>query len=537
MLQIENQSLQVQATILGLMAAGLLLGKTILSIIFVRKTVFFLSRRSAAISSRLISRVLSQSLTQVQSKSMQQTLYAVTSGVDSIAIGVLGTCVALVSDISLFIIMTIGLFVVDPVVALSTFVTFTVIAYLLYHLLQVRAKSLGEEQAKVNIQSNEKILEVLNSYREIIVRNRRSYYSREIGIIRLNLANVNAERAFMPNISKYVIELTVVLGSLIIGMIQFSLNDASHAVAVLSVFLAASTRISPAVLRMQQGAIYIRGNIGSAGPTLDLIESLNGLSAIESSVDSVETVHLGFKANVEIKNIGLTYPTKKTAAVKDISLTFSAGNMIAFVGPSGAGKTTIIDILLGVLIPDKGSIQICGMSPQSAIAKWPGSVGYVPQDVMISNGTVRENVALGFPLSAAKDQLIWDALKIAQLDDFVLSLPDGLDTSVGDRGTKISGGQRQRLGIARAMFTKPKLLVLDEATSSLDGETEANISESIQTMKGDVTVVVIAHRLSTVRHADLVVYMDSGKALAIGSFEEVRMKVPDFDRQAQLMGL
>jgi ABC-type multidrug transport system fused ATPase/permease subunit len=156
---------------------------------------------------------------------------------------------------------------------------------------------------------------------------------------------------------------------------------------------------------------------------------------------------------------------------------------------------------------------------------------------MIANGSIKDNVGMGYPAESVPDSYVWDALKIAQLDDFVRGLDFGLDSQVGDRGTKISGGQRQRLGIARAMFTKPQLLVLDEATSSLDGETEANISDSINAMRGNVTVLMIAHRLSTVRNADLVVYLENGSIIATGSFESVRNQVPDFDRQAQLMGL
>ena len=156
---------------------------------------------------------------------------------------------------------------------------------------------------------------------------------------------------------------------------------------------------------------------------------------------------------------------------------------------------------------------------------------------MISNGTIRENVSMGYPDDHSQDIHVWDALKVAQLSEFVEGLAGNLDSQVGDRGTKISGGQRQRLGIARAMFTKPQLLVLDEATSSLDGETEANISDAIQAMRGSVTVIMIAHRLATVRHADVVVYLEGGQIRSIGTFDEVRRAVPDFDRQAQLMGL
>ena len=238
-----------------------------------------------------------------------------------------------------------------------------------------------------------------------------------------------------------------------------------------------------------------------------------------------------------MENVSLTYPDKSTPAIKKVSLNIPAGKSVAIVGSSGAGKTTIIDVLLGVLTPDEGRVQISGLTPQLAVTKWPGAISYVPQDVVIAAGTIRENVALGYPLSEASEELIMSALRVAQLEKFVASLTNGIDTQVGERGTKISGGQRQRLGIARAMFTKPRLLVLDEATSSLDAETEAGIAEAIHGLRGSTTVVMIAHRLSTVRNADLVVYMDDGCVLTSGTFEQVRNAIPGFDRQAKLMGL
>jgi ABC-type multidrug transport system fused ATPase/permease subunit len=308
-------------------------------------------------------------------------------------------------------------------------------------------------------------------------------------------------------------------------------------VATLAIFLAAGTRIAPAVLRVQQGSVLIRGSMGQAKPTLDLIEALGTSPVIENIDDKVDVVHEGFLAEIRVEGVTLTYPTNSTPAIKDVSLAIPAGKSVAFVGPSGAGKTTIIDIFLGVLIPEAGTVQISGLPPQFAVAKWPGAVSYVPQDVVIVAGSIRENVALGYPLSEATDELVLSALKVAQLEKFIASLPDGIDTQVGERGTKISGGQRQRLGIARAMFTRPHLLVLDEATSSLDGETEAGISEAIHALRGATTVIMIAHRLSTVRDADIVVYMDKGYVSAIGTFNEVRGAVPDFDRQAKLMGL
>ena len=258
---------------------------------------------------------------------------------------------------------------------------------------------------------------------------------------------------------------------------------------------------------------------------------------IENIDDTVDLVHEGFKSIIQMTNVSLTYPGKKNPAISDVTLTIPPGASVAFVGPSGAGKTTIIDVLLGVLNPDKGSVLISGLPPLLAVAKWPGAVSYVPQDVVIATGTIRENVALGYPLEYATDKLVLSALKVAHLDKFISGLSNGVDTQVGERGAKISGGQRQRLGIARAVFTHPHLLVLDEATSSLDGETEAGISDAIHSLRGSTTVVMSAHRLSTVRNVDIVVYLSEGKVLATGTFDEVRNAVPDFDRQAKLMGL
>jgi ABC-type multidrug transport system fused ATPase/permease subunit len=290
-------------------------------------------------------------------------------------------------------------------------------------------------------------------------------------------------------------------------------------------------------LRLQQGSIYIKNGLGLSIPTLDLIDSLGKQPIIENVDDALNTIHEGFVPEIVVEDISLTYPNKPTPAVKDVSISIPPGSSIAFVGPSGAGKTTIIDIMLGVLIPESGKVLISGLPPLLAVAKWPGAVSYVPQDVVISAGTIRENIALGYPIEVATDQLILEALKVARLDEFVSSLPQGVETQVGERGAKISGGQRQRLGIARAMFTRPHLLVLDEATSSLDGETEASISDALEALRGSTTVVVIAHRLSTVRNADMVVYLSNGKILACGTFEEVRKAVPDFDSQAKIMGL
>ena len=535
---LDGFDFQTQTALLGLTAGLILVGRTVLSVFFTRKALFFLGRRGAAISANLTSRVLAQSLLAVQQRTSQETLYALTSGVGSITLGLLGSVVTMASDVSLLVVLAIGLVVVDPTVAISSFLFFMLIAVILHRVMSGRAMRLGTKQSELSIQSNEKIVEVLSSYRESLVRNRRSYYAQQIGKIRFDLANVNAELAFMPNVSKYILETTVVLGALLLSAAQFLLQDAGHAVGTLAIFLAAGTRIAPAILRVQQGLLLIRASAGSALPTLDLAESLANIKASEvKESETLETEHEGFSGSIDIRDATFTYPGKSEPAISNVSLRVNPGSFVAFVGPSGAGKTTIVDILLGILPPQSGSVQISDVDPMSAITKWPGAIAYVPQDVAIASGSFRENIALGFPIELASDEAVLTPLQVAHLDDFVLSTPHGLDTEVGERGAKVSGGQRQRLGIARALFTKPKLLVLDEATSALDAETESNVALAISSLRGNTTVVMIAHRLATVRNADLVVYLDQGQALAQGTFDEVRAAVPDFDRQAQLLGL
>ena len=534
---LSNTSFQNQVAILAGLASAILVLRTILSILITRRILFFLSRRGAIISSNLVSRLLSQSLIEVQSKSTQETLYALTTGVTAITLGVLGTTISVIADASLLFVMLIALLVVDPLIAFTSIIFFSALGFALYRQTNVKAQNLGQLNSELSVASNEKIVEVLHSYRELVVRHRRNYYSREIRILRLRLADVLAEMQFMPNVSKYVIETGMVLGAVVIAGAQFALQDAKQAVATLAIFLSSGTRIAPAIMRLQQSLIQIKTGIGSALPTLELIDSLEGVPEITEVEDVLNIQYSGFKSEIELQSVSLKYPGGKKNALDSIDLQISEGASVAIVGPSGAGKTTIVDVLLGVLTPSHGTVLISGLAPLEAIAKWPGAVSYVPQDVTISNGTIRENVGLGFPDKIVTDSLVWEALEVAQLADFVRSLPQGLNALVGERGTRLSGGQRQRLGIARAMFTKPKLLVLDEATSALDGQTESDVSGSISKLQGSVTVVVIAHRLSTVQHSNQVIYMSNGEITARGTFEEVRAQVSDFDKQAQLMGL
>jgi len=534
---LESASIQTQTAILGLIAAIFLISRSLLSVVFTRQYTLFLSRRAAIISARLTSRLLSQSLTYIQSNTSMYFLNALTAGVQSITVGVIGTLIMLVADMSLMIVLSIGLFIVDPAISLISLVFFASVALILYRMTHVRARQLGDQNLEFGVKSSAKIIEVLSSYRESVVRNRRGYYAKEIGELRYKLAETIAEISFLPSISKYVMETSAIIVALVVSASQFILYDAGRAVATLMIFMVAITRIAPAVMRFQQSMIGIKTSLAQAESALKLVEEIDVVDELEDPNSTLQIVHDGFTPEINIDSLNFSYPSRTSKTLQDVSLLISAYSIFAIVGPSGGGKTTLADLILGVLQPTSGSVQISGLSPLQAIISWPGAISYVPQDTLIISGSIRENVGLGFSNLESFDELIWESLALAQLEDFVRNLPGGLSAQVGERGTQLSGGQRQRLGIARALFTRPKLIVFDEATSSLDVATEFEVSQAINALRSRVTIVLIAHRLSTIRKADSIIYLDNGKVLACGDFNHLRSIVPEFDNQARLTGL
>lgn len=535
-LQLDSLTLQQQALALAASATAVLTSRTLISVYLTKKTLNFLSQRAATISTQLASKILNSELSYVKSNSSQDILYRLTSGIGIIVLGVVGTLISLISDLALLLVITTGLFLVDASVALSTFVLFGGIGFILYRILSSSARDAGAENMRLGIESSQIILEALDSYRVATVRNRRAHYVQEISHSRHKLARIQASLQFMPSITKYVIESVMIFGILIITCIQFALKNAVEATATMALFMAASSRIAPAVMRIQQAAVQIRSNAGAATTTLDLFEELASVHAVSTLIfDKNESDR--FVPIISVDDLSVTFDGIDFDVLKNVSVSFNPGTLTAIVGPSGSGKSTLLDAILGIKNPRSGKVTISGRSPLDAFSEWPSKVGFVPQETYIRKGTIRENVALGFSSFEIDDGAVLDAIERAQLTEFIAGYSEGIYSEIGESGSTISGGQRQRLGIARALYTKPKIIVLDEATSSLDAMTEHAITTAIKGLKGSVTLIVVAHRLSTIQDADTVVYLSEGRVVTKGSFEEVRKRVPDFENQAQIMGL
>jgi ABC-type multidrug transport system fused ATPase/permease subunit len=523
--------------LLGGTAIFFFIMKTILSVYFLRRTLRYMSIRNAQISSSLVSKMLNRPVEKIFSKSIQHQIYNVTGGVERLVGGAVTNLVVIASDLVLLLVILIGLMLVDPVTSIGTFFVFTGIGFLLYFLLHKRVAILNSKFTYESIYFNQKVSEGINSFRDLFIKGGREFYVNEIRKTKMKLAGYDAEIKFIPNISKYTIEISVILGIAVVAGIQFYLFDSNRAIAVISVFLAASSRIAPAIIRLQQNVIAVKSSFSAAQPTFDLIDELNGVQELERTETLITTNHKDFSPRVNLKNLKFTYSDAINDTIQDISLEISEGKFIAFVGPSGGGKSTLVDLVLGLLAPSSGSISISGLTPVDAIKKWPGSIGYVPQDVFIENSTVKENICLGFNPELVQDDLVWQALDLADLSEFVKGLEGQLSYRISDAGKNLSGGQRQRLGIARALLTKPKIVIFDEATSALDAETENRVSESILKLTGECTVIFIAHRLSVVRSADMIYYIDKGRIVNQGTFEELRSINADFNNQANFMGI
>jgi ATP-binding cassette subfamily C protein len=536
LLRVEHLSIQQQATVLGSLALSLLLIKSLISILLINKSLKGISAASSVISSNLISKVFNTNKMGNLGLAPQAVLYALTQGVTFVTIGIIGTFVTIIGDLGLIILMFVGITFVDPLIAILSLLMFGLTTFLLSKNLHHRAISLGSETADLNIESDQLIIEAIGLHSELFVRNKVQMFTQKISRVRGKLMETSRQLVFMPNISKYVFETTILTGAFLLTGIEFYLYDAPTAIASLTLFMASASRVVPALLRSQQGLMNIKVNLASAGSTLDLITQLQDISSVTNKKTENDFVHKDFLPEVVIKDLQFKYPDSSDFRIQDINMVIKTGQFVALVGKSGSGKSTLIDLLLGINNLGKGEIRISGLTPSQAFSRWPGAIAYVPQNVKLIQASLRENILLGYTSEEISDSKIIEVLMSLDLDELI-SNPDGLDFNISTFGGGLSGGQIQRIGIARALVCNPKVLVLDEATSSLDAETEGVVSNLLRSLSGKVTIIVVAHRLSTVQQADCLYWMNRGRVESSGKFEELRKKNKDFETSVNLLRL
>ena len=537
------------SAVLAVAAVVILVFKTVASAFLQRWITRFLASQQADVSTRLARGFLALPLANVQRWTTSEAIYALGAGVSAATTSLLSSATTIAAETFLFTIVGVSLLIYDPILTISAGLFFALILLILQRSLSRWTARNAQTMKDASIDTLTAVNEALLTYRETTVLHRRELYVEKYAGLVGNYARAGASNSFILEVPKYVLEASLYIGILLLGFVQFLTKDWGTAAATVAIFLAASSRITPGILRLQGATINIRNAGVAAQPTFYMSDYLAeqkalGPSDVITDKVSAQDIHdhlLGgypdFDATVVVEGISYTYSDAADPALVDVSVTVNPGESAAFVGSTGAGKSTLTDIVLGVLEPQHGLVTIGGITPKEAIARWPGAIAYVPQAVALVGGSVRDNVALGMPRDLVDDELVWDALRRAHLADFLVENREGLDTSVGERGFRLSGGQRQRLGIARALYTRPKLLVLDEATSALDAETEQAIVATLAELEGEVTTITVAHRLATVRNCDELLFLQHGRVVGRGTFDQVRSQAEEFDRQASLLGL
>src|SRR5699024_5352306 len=349
--------------------------------------------------------------------------------------------------------------------------------------------------------------EMVGALKEITLRDKAGEVADVVRANRAHTVRARANLSFLAAVPRYVVETAIIGGLLLVGRAAYLMDGPGAAFGALAMFGVAGFRMVPAITGFQAVVATTAANIPNVTAVIGDIEAAEGY--LRAAETGGREPLAGEPARLTLRGVGFTYPGSHTEAIHDVDLDLPLGSSLALVGSSGAGKSTLVDVLLGLLVPQSGTMRVDDQDLADVLAAWRARVGYVPQDVALFDGTVAQNVALTWTDDIDRDK-VRACLASAQLLDVVEARAGGLDARIGDRGMALSGGQRQRLGIARALYSDPLVLVLDEATSALDTQTEASVAAAIAGLRGKVTLISVAHRLSTIRHSDLVCFMADG---------------------------
>jgi ABC-type multidrug transport system fused ATPase/permease subunit len=471
------------------------------------------------------------------SKSSPYIIQSISSDTNAFVNGILLSLLDTLS--SLIIILSLSLLVSwSNILAVIVILAIFIPLFLLFHHLRDKIRFWGKQLSR----SGESILRVVNhgfgGIKETQVIGCSSYFASQLYEHVQEYEDAGASLFEIKLLPRIIIETALIV--IIVGFTSSSLlvgGNLESLIPSLGIFALASLRLMPAVTQVLNGTNSLRSNSFVLNKIYADLKDLNQVEAVQQGAappldnrnpdsnlqvfEHRQQIAHPFHDRIQLEGVYYQYPKADDLALNNIKLTIHKGESIALIGKSGAGKTTLVDVILGLLVPQQGDITLDGMSIYKDLRSWQNLIGYIPQFIYLMDDTIERNIAFGVPDALIDQQRLYYAIQAAQLSELILELPDGMKTRLGERGVRLSGGQRQRIGIARALYHEREILVLDEATSALDNETESLVTQSIQALSGLKTLIIIAHRLTTIEHCDRVYQLEKGSIIKSGSYQEV----------------
>ncbi|PIY97315.1 MAG: ABC transporter ATP-binding protein [Candidatus Kerfeldbacteria bacterium CG_4_10_14_0_8_um_filter_42_10] len=518
----------------------LIYGSILLIAIFIFKNVYliifysiqshFIYNRFSSIATRLFERYMNTPYVFHLKNNTARLIRNITVETTLLGHNVMLPILAIIMDTIMIISIVIFLLVVEPLNTMIVLIIIGGASGMFLRLIRARIHSYGaqsQEERAVMIQG---VNEGLGGIKEIMVQNRQPWFVKWFQSSVQNFSKAETYKEIFRLSSKPVIETVAVTGMLLIALVLiWQGRGVESIIPVLTLFGVATFKLMPSLDKVIGNYNLLRYYGYALGPIHDDLINLSPQNQNSQQNSIVDKQKIGLHDRIELEEISYSYPESSKMVLHDLSLTIKRGAAVGFVGASGSGKTTIVDLILGLLECDKGTVKVDGQDIKNNLPGWQKNIGYIPQFIFLSDNTIRNNIAFGLDKDEINEEKVWSAAKMAQLEEFIESLPDGLDTMVGERGMRLSGGQRQRIGIARALYHNPEVLIMDEATSSLDNRTERYVIESIERLKKDRTIIIVAHRLTTVKNCDTLFIIKNGRVVDTGNYQELLKKSNEFN--------
>lgn len=487
----------------------------------------YMMNRVLYLQNRIFKAYMSSPYTFFISRNSSELLRNINSEVGKIVEGTLKPAMLISLNAIMTVVIVTGLIIVEPLITGVGILFFGSFSYLFLRFTRNKIIYFGSESLNHRRSMTKAILEGLHGFKDAKVLKREYYFLQEYDRHAKKHRVYDLKRIVLNDLPRQIIEMISLSGILFIAvMMVLQGRQVTSIVPMIALFGAAVMKIKPSIITIIEDINKVRYNLYSVNAVYeDLIylENKNYQLALPGTGRK-----LGLKNEIRLSDLEYAYPGEEKPAVRNINLVIPKNRAVAFVGPSGVGKTTLVDVILGLLKPQKGSITVDGKDVFKNIDAWQKNIGYIPQFIYLLDDTIRRNICFGIPDEEVDEERFQTAVETAQLVRLIESLDQGIDTVVGERGVRLSGGQRQRIGIARALYNNPQVLVMDEATSALDNITEKVLIQAIEKLRGDKTLIMIAHRLTTVKNCDTIYMMKDGEIIASGPYEELLVTSKEF---------